>query len=67
MQTNVELGDVVKLKKPHPCGSYDWEVIRLGAVIGLRCKKCRHRIMLERSEFERRVNKIHDTKGKFEN
>jgi hypothetical protein len=48
------LGDVVKLKKPHPCGSYDWTVTRLGADIGLKCRGCERRVLLTRREAERR-------------
>lgn len=51
---DVALGDKVRLRKPHPCGSYDWRVVRLGADIGLRCLGCDHRVSLARSEFERR-------------
>ena len=48
------IGDVVKLKKPHPCGSYDWTVTRLGADIGLKCRGCERRVLLTRREAERR-------------
>ncbi|HEY87230.1 MAG TPA: DUF951 domain-containing protein [Dehalococcoidia bacterium] len=51
----INLGDVVRLKKKHPCGSYEWQVVRLGADIGIKCLKCQRRILLERSVFERRV------------
>jgi hypothetical protein len=51
----VHLGDVVRLRKPHPCGGTDWSVVRLGADIGLRCSKCEHRVLLPRSQFERRL------------
>lgn len=50
-----ELGDRLHLRKPHPCGGYDWEVVRLGADIGLRCETCGRRILLPRSEVERRT------------
>lgn len=49
------LGDVVRLRKPHACGANEWDVVRLGADIGLRCRECGHRIMLARSELERRI------------
>jgi len=51
----VHIGDVVRLRKPHPCGGYDWTIVRLGADIGLRCSTCQHRVMLARSVFERRL------------
>jgi hypothetical protein len=49
------LGDVVRLKKPHPCGSYEWTVVRLGADIGLHCQTCGRRVLLPRREVERRL------------
>ena len=55
MVIEIKLGDVVCLKKKHPCGSYEWQVVRLGADIGIKCLKCRHRVLLKRSTFERRV------------
>jgi len=55
MVMEIKLGDVVRLKKKHPCGSYEWQVARLGADIGIKCLKCGHRVLLERSVFERRV------------
>jgi hypothetical protein len=51
----VHVGDVVRLRKAHPCGGTDWSVVRLGADIGLRCSTCEHRILLPRSQFERRL------------
>jgi hypothetical protein len=51
----VHMGDVVRLRKPHPCGGTDWTIVRLGADIGLRCDTCEHRILLARSVFERRL------------
>jgi hypothetical protein len=52
------LGDQVRLRKPHPCGSYEWRVYRLGADIGLRCLGCGRRVLLSRSEIEKRVKVI---------
>jgi len=52
--TPIDLGDIVRLKKPHPCGVNEWEIVRLGADIGLRCKGCDRKVMLVRSEFDRR-------------
>ena len=49
------MGDVVRLRKPHPCGGFDWEVTRLGADLGLRCRECGRRLMLGRSTLERRL------------
>jgi hypothetical protein len=44
----------VKLKKAHPCGANEWEIVRVGADIGLKCRGCDRRVMLVRSEFDRR-------------
>jgi hypothetical protein len=55
MVLEINMGDVVRLKKKHPCGSYEWQVVRLGADIGIKCLKCQRRVLLERSTFERRI------------
>jgi len=54
----IRLGDVVRLRKVHPCGGYDWEVVRLGADIGIVCRACSRRVLLARSVFEKRVKKF---------
>jgi hypothetical protein len=58
MTVEIQAGDVVRLRKPHPCGSYDWEVVRVGADIGLKCRQCQRRVLLERGTFERRLKEI---------
>lgn len=55
MVMEIRLGDVVRLRKKHPCGGYEWEVVRLGADIGIRCLTCGRRVLLPRSTFEKRV------------
>ena len=54
----ISLGDVVRLRKKHPCGSYEWQVVRLGADIGIKCRGCNRRVLLERRDFERRVKEF---------
>jgi hypothetical protein len=49
------MGDVLRLRKAHPCGGFQWEVVRLGADIGLRCLTCGRRVLLERSVLEKRL------------
>ena len=49
------LDDVVRLRKPHPCGSDEWTIVRLGADIGLRCHGCGHKVMLPRRTLEKRL------------
>ncbi len=55
MPIDFQVGDIVRLRKPHPCGGYEWEVTRLGADIGLKCLTCQHRVMLTRRELEKRL------------
>lgn len=52
------VGDVIYLKKPHPCGCHEWRILRIGADFRLECSKCLHQIMLSRSEIEKRTKKI---------
>lgn len=49
------IDDVVRLRKPHPCGGFEWTVVRLGADIGLVCTTCSRRVLLPRRELERRL------------
>ncbi len=50
-----EVGDIVKLKKPHPCGSHEWEILRVGADFRLKCLGCGHQIMVARTLVEKNV------------
>jgi hypothetical protein len=52
------MGDVVRLRKAHPCGGLEWEVTRLGADIGMRCRTCGRRILLERAVLRRRLKEF---------
>ena len=58
MITNFNLGDIVETRKGHPCGSNNWEVIRLGADIKIKCVGCGRIVMLERAKFEKSVKKM---------
>ena len=49
------VGDHVRLRKPHPCGASTWNVVRIGADIGLVCDGCGRRVLLERRDLERRL------------
>ncbi len=55
---DIEPGDILKLKKKHPCGSFEWEVLRVGADFRLKCTGCGHQIMIARSQAEKNVKKI---------
>jgi len=54
---NYQVGDVVQMKKPHPCGTNEWEVLRVGVDFKLRCLHCNHLIMISREKFEKNVKK----------
>jgi len=58
MPLNLRRGDVLHLRRPHPCGNSDFEVVRLGADIGLVCTQCGRRILLARSLLERRLERF---------
>lgn len=51
------IGDKVIMKKKHPCGSFEWELIRVGADFKMKCLKCQHIVMLSRVNFEKRFKK----------
>lgn len=58
MPDDVQVDDLVQLRKRHPCGSYEWRVVRIGADIGLKCQLCGRRILLDRRTFKKRTKKI---------
>ena len=53
-----EIGDVVTLKKEHPCGSRDWEILRVGADLRLKCTGCGHQIMVPRKMVEKNTRNL---------
>ena len=55
---DIQIGNILKLKKPHPCGSYEWEVLRVGADFRLKCKGCGHQIMTPRRQVEKNIKEI---------
>lgn len=52
------LDDVVEMKKPHPCGTNRWRVIRMGMDIRIKCEGCGHSVLMPRSEFERKMKRV---------
>ncbi len=58
MNEDYQLDDVVRLRKQHPCGGYEWRIVRLGADIGIRCSRCGRRILLPRRELRKRTKSI---------
>jgi hypothetical protein len=53
-----QLGDVVQMKKAHPCGSNEMEVIRMGMDIRIRCVGCKHSVLVPRAKFESKLKKV---------
>ena len=58
MALDIKVGDVLRMKKAHPCGNNLWQVGRLGADIGMTCQKCGRHVLLARSYLERRVKDV---------
>lgn len=58
MPMDLHVGDIVRLRKKHPCGGFEWEITRVGADIGLRCLTCGRKVMLPRSKVEKRIKKV---------
>jgi hypothetical protein len=54
----LELGDIVRTRKAHPCGGDQWEIVRLGADIGIRCVTCGRRVLMPRPKLERRIKEF---------
>lgn len=57
-EMDINVGDVLKLKKQHPCGSREWEVLRVGADFRLKCRGCGHQIMIARRLLEKNIKEI---------
>lgn len=55
---DIKVGDVVKLKKKHPCGSFLWEVLRVGIDFRLKCQGCDHQIMIPRKQAEKNIKQV---------
>ncbi len=58
MLPDLQMEDIVRLRKPHPCGSYEWKIVRLGADIGLECLGCGRRVLLPRRKLSRRLKQV---------
>ena len=58
MPMKLSVGDVVKLKKKHPCGGFEWEILRTGADFRIKCTTCDRQVWITRRELERRITKI---------
>lgn len=58
MADRFAVGDTIRMKKPHPCGSHEWEVLRVGADFRLKCVGCGHQIMVPRTLVEKNTREI---------
>jgi hypothetical protein len=63
MLPNLEMDDIVRLRKVHPCGSFEWKIVRLGADIGLECLGCGRRVLLPRRQLARQLKSIQPKAG----
>ena len=57
-EMEINIGDTLKLKKQHPCGSREWEVLRVGADFRIKCKGCGHQVMIARRLLEKSIKEI---------
>jgi hypothetical protein len=62
MPIKVELGDIAKMKKAHPCGSDRWEIVRTGMDIGIKCLGCGRRVLVPRPKFEKALKTLETKK-----
>ena len=58
MAERFDIGDIIRMKNPHPCGSHEWEVLRVGADFRLKCVGCGHQIMVPRKLVEKNTKEI---------
>ena len=57
-QKEIQLNDIVEMKKPHPCGTNKWKIIRLGMDIRIKCEGCGHSVLIPRRDFTRKMKKV---------
>lgn len=66
MPMKLEIGDIVQMKKQHPCGSDRWQITRVGMDIRIKCLKCNRQVLMPREKFEKRVKKVLNGSGQAE-
>lgn len=66
MLPDLRVDDIIRMRKPHPCGGYEWRIVRMGADIGIVCLKCGRRVLLPRRNLARRLKMVlpRDERGK---
>ena len=58
MVLDLRVGDVLRLRRKHPCGGFDWDVVRVGQDVGLVCRECGRRVLLDRPTLRRRLKSV---------
>ncbi len=58
MPMDIQVGDILTMKKAHPCGSKEWEVLRIGADFRMKCMGCGHQIMIPRPKAEKGIKRV---------
>ena len=66
MADRFHVGDIIRMKKPHPCGSSEWEVLRTGADFRLKCLGCGHEVMLPRRNAEKNIRAVQRAEESFD-
>jgi hypothetical protein len=67
MFPDFQIGDLVRMRKAHPCGGFEWKIFRLGADIGLECQTCQRRVLLSRRELAHKMKKLQPSLPTSEN
>ncbi|MBM7645519.1 hypothetical protein JOD45_001730 [Scopulibacillus daqui] len=57
-EISFDLNDIVEMKKPHPCGTNRWKIIRMGADIRIKCQGCGHSVLIPRSQFKKKLKRV---------
>ena len=60
IEMDIQVGNIIKMKKAHPCGSHEWEVLRIGADFRVKCLGCGHQIMIPRRQAEKNIREIRE-------
>lgn len=57
---DIKIGNIIKLKKPHPCGSFEWEVLRTGIDFRIKCLQCGHLVLVPRKKLEKNIKEVRE-------
>ena len=64
---DIRVGDIITMKKPHPCGEKKWQCLRTGADFRLRCMGCGHEVMVQRHKAEKTITSVEHTTEEYQN